>query len=108
MLVRDSACIRLDTLTAPIGLFPNLPAAQCSVNLVPGDWLLIASDGIPEACSSSGEEFGAANLLTLLDDAGQVSPAAFCQLALAAAAEFSGGPTADDMTLVVAHLLTDA
>jgi hypothetical protein len=33
---------------------------------MPGDWLLIASDGIPEASGANGEEFGETGLLALL------------------------------------------
>jgi phosphoserine phosphatase RsbU/P len=60
MLVRrdergNATCIRLGSITPPAGMMPVLPALQHSAPLVPGDWLLIFSDGIPEAASESGD-----------------------------------------------------
>jgi sigma-B regulation protein RsbU (phosphoserine phosphatase) len=66
MLVRGQECIRLDSLTAPVGMMPVLPAMQRSIELVSGDWLLIFSDGIPEAENESGEDFGDEGLLAVL------------------------------------------
>ena len=47
-------------------MLPVLPALQESVELAPGDWLLIFSDGIPEAADESGEDFGDNGLLDAL------------------------------------------
>ena len=66
MLVRQGNCIRLDSLTLPAGMLSDLPALQNSVKLVPEDCLLIFSDGIPEAMSESGEDFGDNGLLDAL------------------------------------------
>jgi serine phosphatase RsbU (regulator of sigma subunit) len=104
--VRNSSCRYLDTLTAPIGLFPTLKPAECNIRLAAGDWLLVASDGIPEAFNANGEEFGETRLLALLDKAGQTSAAEFCQRAVQSACRFTDGPAADDMTLIAAHLLS--
>src|ERR1035441_331208 len=43
MLVRNGTCIRLETLTPPAGMLPDLPALQESVHLESGDWLVIFS-----------------------------------------------------------------
>jgi len=66
MLVRGQECIRLDSLTPPAGLLPVLPAIEESVELIAGDWLLIFSDGIPEAASADGDDFGDNGLLDAL------------------------------------------
>jgi serine phosphatase RsbU (regulator of sigma subunit) len=78
MLVRDGACIRLDSITPPAGMLPVLPALQHSVELVRGDWLLIFSDGIPEAASDSGEDFGESGLLDSLVRLGTGTAAKVC------------------------------
>jgi phosphoserine phosphatase RsbU/P len=78
MLVRDGACIRLDSITPPAGMLPVLPALQHSVELVRGDWLLIFSDGIPEAASDSGEDFGESGLLDSLVRLGTGTAAEVC------------------------------
>ncbi len=66
MLVRQGRTIRLDSITPPVGLLPTLPALQERVRLLPEDWLLIFSDGIPESTSASREEFGDDRLLNAL------------------------------------------
>ena len=66
MLLRQGDCIRLDSLTAPVGMLRTLPDLQSSVQLVAGDWLLICSDGIPEAPNQDGEDFGDDRLLAAL------------------------------------------
>ena len=66
MLVRGKECIRLDSLTPPAGLLPCLPAMQKQIELRARDWLLIFSDGIPEAANAEGEGFGDNGLLDAL------------------------------------------
>jgi sigma-B regulation protein RsbU (phosphoserine phosphatase) len=78
MLVRDGMCIRLESITPPAGIMPVLPALQHCVELVCGDWLLIFSDGIPEAAGDSGEEFGENGLLDALGRLGSGTAAAVC------------------------------
>ena len=60
LLVRQKTCIRLDSLTAPAGLLtPSCPRSESSIELAPGDWLLIslvtASQKPP---TKPAEEFG--------------------------------------------------
>lgn len=110
LLVRNSTCVRLDTLTAPIGLFPTMKPVEHCIRLMTGDWLLVVSDGIPEACDCSGEEFGEAHVLALLDNKAEMSAAEFCRLAVASARQFTApqlcdGAAADDMTVVAAQLI---
>ena len=45
---------------------PELPPLQASVELTSGDWLLIYSDGISEATTEGGEDFGDNGLLDSL------------------------------------------
>jgi serine phosphatase RsbU (regulator of sigma subunit) len=47
-------------------MFPVLAPAQKSVALIPGDWLPIFSDGIPEATNLNEEDFGDERLLQAL------------------------------------------
>ena len=79
MLVRGGECIRLDSLTPPAGLLPVLPAIEESVELIPGDWLLIFSDGIPEAACDNGEDFGDSGLLDAFTRMGNCSAAEACE-----------------------------
>jgi stage II sporulation SpoE-like protein len=45
------------------GMLPELVALKKTVPLAPGDWLLVFSDGIPEAKADSGIELGDDSLL---------------------------------------------
>jgi len=71
MLVRrdeqgNAICIRLPSLTPPVGMLPDLSPLQEKVKLTSGDWLLIYSDGISEAATEGGEDFGDNGLLDSL------------------------------------------
>jgi phosphoserine phosphatase RsbU/P len=78
MLVRDGTCIRLDSITPPAGMMPVLLALQHSIKLACGDWLLIFSDGIPEAAGDGGEDFGENGLLDALGRVGSGTAAEVC------------------------------
>jgi sigma-B regulation protein RsbU (phosphoserine phosphatase) len=63
MLVRQEACIRLESLTPPLGILPAVAEIEHEVQLIPGDWLLVFSDGITEAANEEGQEFADEGLL---------------------------------------------
>jgi sigma-B regulation protein RsbU (phosphoserine phosphatase) len=79
IVIREGACIRLNALTPPVGLFPVLPALESNVELQAGDCLLIFSDGIPEAENDHGEDFGDQGLLFALDRLGSGTPSQACE-----------------------------
>jgi serine phosphatase RsbU (regulator of sigma subunit) len=72
-----------------------------SAELFPGDRMILFTDGVTEACSPDGEEFGEARLLRLLEDHRKLSADELQAKILTAVAEFSGGRWQDDATLVV-------
>ena len=41
-----------------VGLFESATYEEETVTLTPGDWLIVFSDGVSEAMSATGEEFG--------------------------------------------------
>jgi len=86
-----------------IGLMPD-PAYECAtVELGPGDFLVIFSDGVSEAESASGEMFGDERVGTLCAANPRLSAQAFHDLLLDEVARFSAGmPQGDDTTLIVA------
>ena len=95
-------------MTAPLRLFPNIPPKERTIQLAPGDWLVIASDGIPEACDSRDQEFGDSRLLSLVQPP-RASAFAFCRKALEAVANFCGDAYrwTDDLTVLAAHVLPE-
>ena len=50
----------------PLGLFPDLDYAESSVTLVPGDFLVLYTDGITEAMNGRNEQFTADRLDEIL------------------------------------------
>jgi len=107
MLVRHGACSRrLNSLTPPAGVVAELPAVQASVELVSGDWLLIFSDGIPEAADRWGEDFGETGLLEAFGQHANGSAAAACEgVVNAVRHHFREQRQPDDITLIAMKVL---
>jgi serine phosphatase RsbU (regulator of sigma subunit) len=99
-------CVRLDSRTPPVGILPTLPAADMSLHLVPGDWLLIFTDGITEARNENGEEFGGERLADIVAENLERTAAEMRDAILAELSDYSRGlPQSDDVTLIAAHVL---
>jgi phosphoserine phosphatase RsbU/P len=106
MLVRAGNCVRLESLTAPAGMWPALEAEERTVQLASGDWLLVFSDGIPEAVNEQGEEFGDQILLAALGGLADGNAAQFCEgIVEAVRAHVGSHPQADDITLIAVKVL---
>ncbi|HET9218155.1 MAG TPA: SpoIIE family protein phosphatase [Terriglobia bacterium] len=101
----SSKCTPLDTLTMPAGILPAIPALQRTMQLNPGDQLLIISDGITEACNDRDEEFGETRLTRLVHDSRGLPASGLCRAILEEVREFTRGcPQADDLTVVALNL----
>jgi len=86
----------------PLGWFEDLPVSAISVQLVPGDVMVLYTDGLTEAENRRGEPFGEDRLVDVVQEcAGQ--PAEKIKARLIAAVETfrDGAPPFDDLTLVV-------
>ncbi|MGE3273827.1 MAG: SpoIIE family protein phosphatase [Vicinamibacterales bacterium] len=57
---------RLDPTGVPVGLFEEATFADASVNLAPGDVVVVYSDGVTEALDAAGAEFGDERLVALV------------------------------------------
>jgi sigma-B regulation protein RsbU (phosphoserine phosphatase) len=97
-------CMRLDARTYPVGLLPTLPTLQTSVQLTPGDWLVIFTDGITEALNESGEEFGAARVMAAVSGASAQTAEEMRQAIIDELKGHSHVPQNDDITLITAHV----
>jgi sigma-B regulation protein RsbU (phosphoserine phosphatase) len=99
-------CLRLDSLTPPVGLLPTLPALQTSLQLVPRDWLLIFTHGITEALNEKGEEFGRERLLAVIARNFDRTAQEMRDSIVAELSRHSNGLVqSDDVTLIAAHVL---
>jgi len=84
-----------------LGVFAEQSYSMAEVQLVPGDRVVLFTDGVTEACNSDGEEFGDARLLALLQEHRALPAADIQRKIVAAISEFSGGHRTDDATLLV-------
>ena len=97
----DGSHERLREGGAVLGVFDSRNYEMGSAQLFPGDRVILFTDGVTEACSPAGEEFGESRLLRLLEDHRALSADELQAKILAVTSEFSGGRWQDDATLLV-------
>ncbi len=92
----------LGTGGLPLGLFEGMPYEQAEVSFLPGDSLLIYSDGISEAMDSFMQEYGEDRLEALWRECGAGSAVASITRIMDDVIAFRGSAAqSDDMTTVV-------
>jgi sigma-B regulation protein RsbU (phosphoserine phosphatase) len=101
----DGSHERLRVGGAVLGVFDSRNYELGRAQLLPGDRVVLFTDGVTEACNRSGEEFGEVRLLRLLEDHRTLSADELQGKILAVVAEFSGGRWQDDATLLVLSVL---
>jgi phosphoserine phosphatase RsbU/P len=98
---RDGSVAWLDTTGLPVGLFADSTYDQSTFHLQPGDTVVAYTDGVIEAVSPSGEEWGVQGIRKAAvernaGDAEELVDAIFASLD-----EFSHGRLVDDATVAV-------
>jgi serine phosphatase RsbU (regulator of sigma subunit) len=88
-----------------VGMFRGWECEIAEVALVPGDTLVLYTDGITEARSAEGEEFGESRLLDTLRRHCHLPVKPLLEAVVKAVEQFSGGEQLDDITLVIARCL---
>jgi phosphoserine phosphatase RsbU/P len=103
LLVRtDGAVERLETGGLILGLFEHATFEEDTVVMKPGDLLITFSDGVTEALSASGEEFGESRLLECVQARRGASVPELLEAILADVREFTAGAMqSDDVTALV-------
>ena len=102
-LKKNEKPTRLESLVVPAGVFAEVPAVQKTIRLAPGDLLFAYSDGLTEASSASGEEFGEDRLLDFINREYRQSSAGLCSGILETVKRFAGsGHQSDDLTVLAA------
>lgn len=101
----DGTLDLLDGATAlPLGIFPDRVYHERTHRLVPGDQLVLYTDGITEAHNERGEMFGLARLDKVLENCA-IGAADILESVLSALKEFTGSQAIhDDRTLLVAKI----
>jgi serine phosphatase RsbU (regulator of sigma subunit) len=101
LLCRRNATVeRLGATATVLGLGEDWDCDVVEKQLLPGDRLIVYTDGITEAMNERGEEFGEFRLAGLLRAEPQAPAAGLLESILEGARQFAGQPFRDDVTLV--------
>ncbi|HJZ49250.1 MAG TPA: PP2C family protein-serine/threonine phosphatase [Roseiflexaceae bacterium] len=98
----------IESFGLPLGATHSASYAQETVELRPGDRLLLVSDGIVEAMNGAHELWGFERLEAAFRAAGRDDPATLIETILAQLRAFTGdAPQHDDMTMVAIEVVGD-
>jgi serine phosphatase RsbU (regulator of sigma subunit) len=106
VLLRATGQVERLGVTAPVvGLF-DVPwdCATGETSLAAGDTLVVFTDGVSEATSEEGDEFGEERLIALLQRHVDMPAAALLDAIVAAVGHHGGAEQYDDLTLIVARV----
>lgn len=102
ILRRDDSCVSLGSTATLLGLFDAWDCSVAECELEPGDLLALYTDGITEAQSESGEEFGEERLIERIRQLRSET----CQSSLNAITEevrrLNANDQHDDITMILA------
>src|SRR4030095_9419452 len=85
-----------------LGLFEHATFEEETITLEPGDLLVAFSDGVTEAMSATGAEYGEERLLACVDISRQKTPQELLDAIFASVREFTTGAIqSDDVTALV-------
>ena len=102
LVVGKSGVRKLETGGPIVGLFEDAAYEEETVSLSPGDWLIVFSDGVSEALSADGEEFGEERIVEVAQQHVKLAPPEFLQAIFADVRAFTkGAPQSDDITALV-------
>ena len=104
LFVRSDGTSTLLPLTGGValGLWPDLDYSQDSINLAPGDSVVLYSDGVTEAQNSADEQFGVERLQKVFQDSAPRDAQDAVQKIFDGMREFAGdAPQFDDSTCLI-------
>jgi serine phosphatase RsbU (regulator of sigma subunit) len=102
LLRRDDTVERLESTSTVVGLFEQWDCAMAERQLLPGDILLLYTDGATESLNDAGEEFGEQRLLEAMRQHRELSPQEVLAAVTGQVRQFSAQEQADDITLIIA------
>jgi serine phosphatase RsbU (regulator of sigma subunit)/catechol 2,3-dioxygenase-like lactoylglutathione lyase family enzyme len=103
ILRSDSTLDRLASTCTVLGLFDDWKCSIGESNLLPGDTLVLYTDGVTEAFNDRGEEFGERRLVDSLRRHCDQQPGGLMNCILEDVKQFSPHEQHDDITLLVAR-----
>ncbi|HXG53791.1 MAG TPA: SpoIIE family protein phosphatase [Vicinamibacterales bacterium] len=85
-----------------VGLFEGASYEEETVTLAPGDWLIVFSDGVSEALSADGEEYGEERIVACVQQNASATPQQLLEALFADVDAFArGAAQSDDITAMV-------
>jgi len=85
-----------------VGLFESATYEEETVTMAPGDWLIVFSDGVSEALSASGEEYGEGRIVEVAEQSTSLEPRQLLEAMFADVRAFAkGAAQSDDITAMV-------
>lgn len=102
LVVGKNGFRRLECGGPIVGLFESASYEEETVTLVPGDWLIVFSDGVSEALSATGEEYGEGRILNVVQSNISLEPQKLLETLFSNVREFARGAAQnDDITAMV-------
>ena len=101
LLIQGESVTRLEPSGTPLGMFCDGDYRVETFNLQPGDVLLMYTDGISEARSQEGEEYGENRVIDSVRGGAGRNARGVVEVCAQGIARFvDGGPLADDITIM--------
>ncbi len=104
LLLRDGSIEEVGEPGRAIGVFHELDLQDHYTHLVPGDTLVLYTDGVTEARSPDGSFFGEERLRSLLDSCADLGASATAKRIREAVLEYKGESPSDDVAILVMHV----
>jgi sigma-B regulation protein RsbU (phosphoserine phosphatase) len=101
IIVGGDQSVELDSTGLPLGMFSDSSFISSGVRLAPGETLLLFTDGVTEANSADGTEFGTERLRASINGFAAGNPTELLQGCVNAVAAFRDGTARnDDLTML--------
>ena len=100
LMRRDGSCERLRERGRVLGVLPDWRANDAALDLLPGDRLVLFTDGVTEARNARDEEFGEGRLIAVAREARRLEPEELNGRIVAAIDAFCPAGPQDDATLL--------
>jgi serine phosphatase RsbU (regulator of sigma subunit)/pSer/pThr/pTyr-binding forkhead associated (FHA) protein len=102
LVISSTGVRRLERGGPIVGLFEGATYEEERLRLSPGDWLIIFSDGISEAMSATGDEYGEARIIDCIQANKTLDPTQLLEALFSDVRDFArGAPQSDDITAMV-------
>ena len=102
LVIGASGVRRLERGGPIVGLFEAASYEEETIQLTPGDWLVVFSDGISEAMTPTGDEYGEERIIACVQRNSALDPPRLLEALFSDVREFAkGAAQSDDITGIV-------